>query len=132
MLPVTMRDRESRQGRLRTPSMKNKKDTRTNIGLAKLRESSLIGSSPVELVTTEGSCTTVIDIYPLISHPRIFPSKPEVTRIPSAAEYSMFFTQLLWPCRRRIRRFRFRTSHSATVWSSLQEANTRESRNLQI
>ena len=56
---------------------------------------------------------------------------PEVTSELSSCEYSIFLTQFEWPRRVRIRDFKFRTSHSATVVSSEQLAKVRVSRNLQ-
>ena len=66
----------------------------------------------------------------LVSQVMTFPSKPEVTRRRVLVSYSIFFTQLAWPCREHTLEFKFRRSHNAMVVSSEQVANRRLSRNL--
>lgn len=58
-----------------------------------------------------------------MSHVNMLPSKPDVTNRLSLVEYSIFFTQFMWPCRLRTFVDRFRLSHSATVESSEHVAN---------
>lgn len=58
------------------------------------------------------------------------PSKPEVTSSRVLVSYSMFFTQLAWPCSEHTLELSLRRSHSAMVVSSEQVANNRLSRNL--
>lgn len=58
------------------------------------------------------------------------PSKPDVTRSLVLVSYSMFFTQLAWPCSEQTLEFSFRRSHNAIVVSSEQVANRRLSKNL--
>lgn len=58
------------------------------------------------------------------------PSKPDVTRRRVLVSYSMFFTQLAWPCNEQTFEFSFRRSHNAIVVSSEQVANKRLSKNL--
>lgn len=59
------------------------------------------------------------------------PSKPDVTRSRVLVSYSMFFTQLAWPCNEQTFEFSLRRSHNAIVVSSEQVANKRLSKNLQ-
>lgn len=65
-----------------------------------------------------------------MSHVNMLPSKPDVTNKLSLVEYSIFFTQFMWPCRLRTFVDRFRLSHSATVESSEHVANIVFVRNL--
>lgn len=59
-----------------------------------------------------------------------FPSKPDVTSNLVLVSYSMFLTQLVWPCRVHTLVFSFLRSQSAIVVSSEHVANSRLSRNL--
>lgn len=59
-----------------------------------------------------------------------FPSKPEVTSNLVLVSYSMFLTQLVWPCRVHTLVLSFLRSQSAMVVSSEHVANSRLSRNL--
>lgn len=67
----------------------------------------------------------------LVSHVMTLPSKPDVTRSRVLVSYSMFFTQLAWPCNEHTFEFSLRRSHNAIVVSSEQVANKRLSKNLQ-
>lgn len=66
----------------------------------------------------------------LVSHVMTLPSKPDVTRSRVLVSYSMFFTQLAWPCSEHTLELSLRRSHSAMVVSSEHVANRRLSRNL--
>lgn len=66
----------------------------------------------------------------LVSHVMTLPSKPDVTRRRVLVSYSMFFTQLAWPCSEQTFEFSLRRSHNAMVVSSEQVANKRLSKNL--
>lgn len=66
-----------------------------------------------------------------MSHVMTLPSKPDVTRRRVLVSYSMFFTQLAWPCKEHTFEFNFLKSHNAIVVSSEQVANKRLSKNLQ-
>lgn len=68
----------------------------------------------------------------LVSHVITFPSNPDVTRRRVFVSYSMFFTQLAWPCSEHTFEFSFRRSHNAIVVSSEQVANKRLSKNLML
>lgn len=67
----------------------------------------------------------------LVSQVITFPSKPDVTSKRVCVSYSIFFTQLAWPCNEHTFEFSFLKSHNAMVVSSEQVANNRLSRNLQ-
>lgn len=67
----------------------------------------------------------------LVSHVMTLPSKPDVTRRRVLVSYSMFFTQLAWPCSEQTLEFSLRRSHNAMVVSSEQVANRRLSKNLE-
>lgn len=70
--------------------------------------------------------------YLLVSQMITFPSKPDVTSNLVLVSYSMFFTQLVWPCKVHTFVSSFLRSQSAIVVSSEQVANSLLSRNLQI
>lgn len=61
-----------------------------------------------------------------------FPSNPDVTNSLVLVSYSMFLTQLVWPCKVQTLVLRFRRSQSATVVSSEQVAKSLLSRNLML
>lgn len=71
-------------------------------------------------------------VYLLVSQMMTFPSNPDVTSNLVLVSYSIFFTQLVWPCKVHTFESSFLRSHSATVVSSEHVANNLLSRNLQI
>lgn len=72
-----------------------------------------------------------VNTHLFVSHVMTLPSKPDVTRRRVLVSYSMFFTQLAWPCNEQTFEFSFLRSHNAIVVSSEQVANKRLSKNLQ-
>lgn len=75
-------------------------------------------------------CSAAGPTHLLVSQMMTLPSKPEVTSSLVLVSYSMFLTQLVWPCRVHTLVLSFLRSQSAMVVSSEQVANSRLSRNL--
>lgn len=71
----------------------------------------------------------IINLF--VSQVITFPSNPDVTNSLVLVSYSMFLTQLVWPCKVQTLVLRFRRSQSATVVSSEQVAKSLLSRNLE-
>lgn len=78
------------------------------------------------------SHSTSAPTYLFVSQMITFPSNPDVTSSLVLVSYSMFLTQLVWPCKVHTFVFSFLRSQSAIVVSSEQVAKSRLSRNLKM